>query len=198
MRSNVQAPSLVRQRNGLLEVANTVQPGDSRWEDGVNFTPRGCQIIFGHDTKCWSPRGEKLIQDCTAGRPVLPLRSGADARLAHRLISEPTPRTSPPRRSTTAPRRCSPGSARWRSSTSPTSRRSPFRRSPGPPARRGSSAAHRLTSTTRSSATGFAVGAARPAVEAIAAIDAKLLDANDHVGGGGTVWMDPTDRRSRP
>ena len=64
MRTNVNAPGLMRQRNGLLGVATVVETGDSRWEDGISFTPRGCSVIFGHDTKCWFPRGNKLIQDC--------------------------------------------------------------------------------------------------------------------------------------
>ena len=61
MKTNVNAPGLMRQRNGLLGVASVVDGGDERWEDGINFTPRGCSVIFGHDTKCWFPRGNKLI-----------------------------------------------------------------------------------------------------------------------------------------
>ena len=52
MRSVVSAPSLRKAANGLVEVGNRIDVGDERWEDGVTFTPKGCQAIFGHVPTC--------------------------------------------------------------------------------------------------------------------------------------------------
>jgi len=62
MKSIVQAPGLRRHAHSLLDVANVVAGG--RWEDGVAFTPIGCDTIFAHDAGCWIPRGAKGINQC--------------------------------------------------------------------------------------------------------------------------------------
>jgi hypothetical protein len=52
MRRIVDAPSLRPNRHGLVEAGNTVNVGDERWEDGVTFTPLGCQAVFAHVPYC--------------------------------------------------------------------------------------------------------------------------------------------------
>lgn len=62
MRAIVSAPDLRRAAHGLVESANRPQP-DARWEQGLSFTPRGCNVIFGHEPAC--PSGEwSNFQNC--------------------------------------------------------------------------------------------------------------------------------------
>lgn len=62
MRAIVSAPDLRRASHGLVESANHPQTS-GRWEQGVAFTPRGCNVLFGHAAACpaglWSG-----FQDC--------------------------------------------------------------------------------------------------------------------------------------
>jgi hypothetical protein len=63
MRSIVSAPALREAANSLVKVGNRVSVGDDRWEDGVTFTPIGCQTIFGHIPICVS-EDKSPYHDC--------------------------------------------------------------------------------------------------------------------------------------
>jgi hypothetical protein len=54
MRSIVKAPALREAKHSLVNVGNLVDTDDNRWEDGVTFTPLGCQAIYGHIPICVS------------------------------------------------------------------------------------------------------------------------------------------------
>ena len=62
MRQLVTAPSLRKAANGLVDVANTITFTEHD-EDGVTFTPVGCQAVFGHVPTC--PAEDKApFYDC--------------------------------------------------------------------------------------------------------------------------------------
>lgn len=48
----VEAPGLERARHNLLDSGNVVETGDNRWENGVQFTQRGCYEISGVCATC--------------------------------------------------------------------------------------------------------------------------------------------------
>jgi hypothetical protein len=188
MEHTVQAPALVRQKNSLLDVANVIEPGDTHWQEGVNFTPRGCQVIFGHDGMCWAPRGEKAIQDCP------PLAQFYPYVLEATLEWSTVDLGADPKAIITEAFDYGAASVLSRLSEMPIA-------DAGataivvPPVTGAISA---LGITGRSSGMmnphlqdSLAIGTATSATEAIATVDAKLLDASDHVGSAGTLWLDP-------
>ena len=62
MRAIVSAPDLRRAAHGLVKSANRPQTS-ARWEQGLSFTPKGCNVVFGHEPAC--PAGEwSNFQNC--------------------------------------------------------------------------------------------------------------------------------------
>lgn len=63
MRAIVEAPDLRRASHGLVE---TAARGDSagRWENGVTFTPHGCHVVFGHVPGC-PGESKSDFQECS-------------------------------------------------------------------------------------------------------------------------------------
>jgi len=61
MRVPVDAPPLRRARHGLVDSVPTYT--DGRWENGVAFTPRGCNVVFGHAPGC-PAESKSDFQEC--------------------------------------------------------------------------------------------------------------------------------------
>lgn len=188
----VKAPALRAAKNGLVEVGNRIDVGDDKWEDGVTFTPVGCQTIFAHAP--WCPSEDKSpFHDCP---PVFSARAwllevglqwslmdmGADPKdilteafeigtspVLERLtwegiadVAPATPITLPTRAGTIAT-----GGVVGRVMA-------------------GGQAPPTLTGTA------LDVGSvASNIAKAVGTLEAKLLDASDHIGGAGTIFMSP-------
>lgn len=61
----VTPPKLRPAAHGLLEGANVVNQSGSTWENGVQFTPVGCNVLHAHDPLCWiSGTDTKTGQEC--------------------------------------------------------------------------------------------------------------------------------------
>lgn len=61
----VDAPKLRPHTNGLLTHGNVVTNTGGKWENGVTFTPTGCSVIHAHDALCWiSGDAVKTVQGC--------------------------------------------------------------------------------------------------------------------------------------
>jgi hypothetical protein len=192
MRAIVSAPALRTHEHGLVSVGNVIQPGDDRWYDGINFTSRGCDVIFGHDTGCWSPRGNKSSQDCKALGVFTPyvietslswmtgdlaadpkamvsetLEVGTSAILERMIemnlvdVADATPLTSP-----TVVGAVSATGIRGRVGV-------------------GGDVSVKLEDSVSMGV------ASTPARAALGYIEAKLLDASDHTGGAGVIYVSP-------
>lgn len=59
----VKAPALRRPPHSLVEVGNRIE--GERVENGVTFTPRGCEVLFGHAHDCVFG-DDKALQPCKA------------------------------------------------------------------------------------------------------------------------------------
>jgi hypothetical protein len=196
MRQIVQAPALRKARNGLVEVANTINVSGED-EDGVTFTPHGCQAIFGHVPFC--PSDEKSpFWDCPpawnstsylieiglqwsmmdmGADPKAILKEAMDIGLSpvlERLTWEGvaqvpfgTPITLPTLQGAVA-------------TVGITGRVM------DPPA-----AALNITIPPTLTGTAIVVGSETSITKAVGLLEAKLLDASDHIGGGGTIFMSP-------
>jgi len=192
MRQIVQAPSLRRAANGLVEVGNRIDVGDDKWEDGVTFTPLGKQVIFGHAPGC--PSGNKSpFADCP---PVVVASTYLlEMGLAWSLVDMGA---GPKEIMTEA----------FEIGTSPVLERLAWEGiadvAPGTPltlpALSGTQATGAIAGRIMAGATApptltgqaLSVGTATGNVaKGIGMIEAKLLDASDHIGGGGTIFMSP-------
>lgn len=71
MRDLVSPPALRESPSSLVNTGNVVNTGDKRWEDGVAFTPVGCQAVFGHLPICVS-EDKSPYYDCPAPYYALP------------------------------------------------------------------------------------------------------------------------------
>lgn len=66
MHEIVRAPKLRAHTNGLLSHGNVVEKSGGKWENGVTFTPTGCSVIHAHDALCWiSGDAVKTPQGCS-------------------------------------------------------------------------------------------------------------------------------------
>ena len=187
----VSAPALRKASNGLVEVGNRVDVGDAHWENGVAFTPRGCQTIFAHVPFC--PGEDKSpFHDCPAPVYAVPYllevglawalpdmgagpkaileeafdigQSSVLERLAWEGIADvagATPITLPVRSGTIATAGIV-GRVMGTAAAPPT-----------------------LTGTAMN------VGAGATPAAALGMVEAKLLDGGDHIGGAGTIFMSP-------
>jgi hypothetical protein len=198
-RALVSAPALRPAKNGLLDVANVIDPGDERWENGIAFTPRGCQAIFGHVANC--PSDEKSpFWDCSppfeaaaylleVGLQWSLVDLGADPKailsqamdvgtsaVLERLawmgvapVATGTPIVLPAMSGAIAT-----GGIVGRDMAPPAGA---LPSGPQP--------------TLVTSALALTDVATNPA-HAIGLLEAKFLDASDHIGGGGTIFMSPS------
>ena len=187
----VKAPALRAAKNGLVEVGNRIDVGDEKWEDGVTFTPHGCQTIFAHSPACPS-ENKSPFHECTppvaahawlleVGLQWSLMDMGADPKdilteafeigtsaVLERLtwegitdVAAATPLTLP-----TISGTISTGGISGRVM--------------------GTSAVPPVLTTTA-----LNVGSATNIAKAVGMVEAKLLDASDHIGGAGTIFMSP-------
>lgn len=192
MRHLVAAPSLRKAVNGLVEVANRIDVGDNHWEDGVTFTPHGCQAIFGHIPFC--PAEDKSpFYDCPA--PVAATAYLLEVGLAWSLVdmgADPKAIITDAfdiGTSHALERLASSGIADVAGGTPLTV-----------PTRVGTvttgGIVGRVMGTAQAPPTlaGNALdvggGSTTPA-QAIGAVETKMVDAGDHTGGAGTLLMSP-------
>lgn len=195
MRSNISAPALRRHRHSLVDVANVIDSGDERWIDGVNFTPRGCNVLYGHDTGCWAPREDKGLQGCspvaefypyvieaTVAWSTLDLNADPKAILTEslevgtsavleRLIEMAIDPITGPIPPVTVSGTVAPGGIAGRAAN-------PAIINP-----------HLEDGIDVPVGTGTSNAAA--AVDGLGRLESKLVDASDHIGGAGTIYMSP-------
>jgi len=195
-RQIVKAPALRKARNGLIEVANLINVSGTD-EDGVTFTPHGCQAIFGHVPFC--PSDEKSpFWDCPpawnstsyliemglqwsmmdmGADPKAILKEALDVGLSPVLerltwegvavVASGTPIVLPSLSGAVATvgitgRVMTPPAGAINTTIPPT-----------------------LVDTALN------IGSESQIHAAIGMLEAKFLDASDHIGGGGTIFMSP-------
>jgi hypothetical protein len=67
MKTIVNAPAVKAHQFGLVNQANVITGDGERWENGVTFTPLGCDVVHAHDARCWvAGSAEKGVQGCKA------------------------------------------------------------------------------------------------------------------------------------
>jgi hypothetical protein len=192
MRQIVAAPSLRKAANGLVEVGNKIDVGDSRWEDGVTFTPHGCQAMFAHVPSCPS-EDKSPFHDCPA--PVVASSYLLEVGLAWSLVdmgADPKAILTDAFDIATSPileRLSSSGIADVAGATALTL-----------PAKVGAIGSGAIVGRVMAGATapptliGGALdvgGTPTSAAAAIGLVESKLIDASDHTPGGGTLLMSP-------
>ena len=185
----VSAPKLTPAKYGLLSAA-TVHTGAGHWENGVTFTPLGCKVIHAHDYQCWiAGSSEKTLQGCPTAVALAPytleltvewaaadnfdvkvfldseMAAGAQAileRVQELGVSDVADAT-------------------------------PLT----PPALSGtiSTAAIKGRGVSGSGVTlddtSVDIGAIADAVTALGTLEAKMLDASDHIGAAGVIYISP-------
>jgi hypothetical protein len=191
MRSIVSAPALRKAQHSLVEVANTVDVGDDRWEDGVTFTPHGCQAIFGHVP--WCPSEDKSpFYDCVAPVVVTPflLEVGLVWQLGD-LGADPKDMLSEAMDIGTSPilERLI-----WTGISDVVAGTPLTLRSPSGTIFAGTSIGRVMTGATQPqsiTAQALTVGAATTTAGAVGLLEGKFLDSSDHIAGAGTILMSP-------
>lgn len=189
MRQLVDAPALRKAANGLLDVANVINIGEDKAEDGVTFTPHGCQAVFGHVPFC--PSEDKApFYDCPA--PVAANAYLLEVGLAWNLVdmgANPKAILTEAFDTATSPaleRLTSSGIADVAAGTPITL-----------PARTGAITTGGVVGRVMATAVApptLAAGALDGGAEtstaaAIGRVEAKLLDVGDHTAGGGTIML---------
>ena len=192
MRSIVSAPALRPAAHNLLSVANIIQPGDENWGlDGVNFTPRGCDVIFAHGEGCWGVRGDKSDHECPplAVFPPYTLETGLTWHTADMPADPKARATETMELGTSAVLERLIEQAIVDTDDGDALEFTPAGTiaSGGVVGRVGvgGDAGPKLSD-------GVSVGLTTPAAKAaLAAIETKFVDASDHTGSAGTVYMKP-------
>ena len=189
MRQLVAAPSLRKAANGLLDVANVTNIGDEKAEDGVTFTPFGCQAVFAHVPTC--PAEDKApFYDCPP--PVAATAYLLEVGLAWSLVdmgANPKAILAEAFDIATSPvleRLTSSGITDVAGGT-------PIVLPPGAGAVGTGGVRGRIQGSAVAPptlATALDVGGTPAnANQAVGMLEAKLLDTSDHTGGGGTILM---------
>lgn len=190
MRQLVDAPKLRKAANGLLEVGNVITFTEHD-EDGVTFTPVGCQAVFAHVPFC--PSEDKApFYDCPAA--VAASAYLLEVGLSWSLVdmgANPKAILTEAFDIATSPvleRLSSSGIADVAGG-------SPIVLPPGAGAVGTGGIRGRVQGTSVAPpilSTGLDVGGT-PAnsAAAIGMVETKLVDTSDHTGGGGTVLMSP-------
>lgn len=190
MRQLVAAPSLRKAANGLLDVANVI-PFSEHDEDGVTFTPFGCQAVFAHVPFC--PSEDKApFYDCPP--PVAAAAYLLEVGLSWSLVdlgANPKKILSDAFDTATSPvleRLMSSGIADVAGGT-------PIVLPPGAGGVgtggiRGRVQGTSVAPPTLATALDVA-GASTSSSQAIGMIESKLIDTSDHTAGGGTLLMSP-------
>ena len=193
MRSIVKAPSLSRHVHSLVDVATKAGDG-VRWQEGVTFTPNGCQIIFGHDAVCWTGRGNKSEQDCVPAAIFIPYVLEATVVWATGdLAADPEAlivAAMDVGTSATLERLTALGIADSTADPLPIADVSGVVSSTGIVGRANDS----VPITPPMLSQGWDIASAPVTASyalAVGLLETKLVDASDHVGGAGTIYMPP-------
>jgi hypothetical protein len=72
MNEIVAPPALMHQAHGLVSDANRPQTSGNAWENGVTFTPQGCASLFGFTWGCPAELKSEF-QDCVAPAEFVPI-----------------------------------------------------------------------------------------------------------------------------
>lgn len=187
MRAVVEAPALCRAKHGLVDSFGRANEG--RWENGVTFTPRGCNAVFGYVADC--PSEDKSdFQECglveadawlietglvwasmdLAANPKELVREALDvgtSSVLERLTSSGVTDVAVGTPVTAVPPAAAIGTG-------------------GVTGRvmGGAQAPPTLVGTALTVAAG-------DAISALGHVEAKLIDSSDHTGGCGTIMMSP-------
>lgn len=191
MRSIVSAPSLRKAQHSLVDVANVVDVGDDRWENGVTFTPRGCQAIFGHVPFCPS-EDKSPPYDCPPVVDVIPFL--LEVALAWSMVDL----GADPKDMLTEAMDIGTSAILERltwSGISDVVAGTPLQlRTPSGTVFAGTSIGRVMTGATAPTpitTAALSVGSETSAAAAIGLLEAKFLDASDHIAGAGTILMSP-------
>jgi hypothetical protein len=189
MRAVVDAPGIFPHSHGLLTTANVIT--GERSDEGVTFNPRGCEVVFGHDAACWLG-DDKALQECHLAE-----FDGYALELTLTWAAGDMP-ADPKARAVEA----------MEVGTSAVLERLAAQGIEAVPAGVPMQVPPQVQSTV--SALGIAgktVGTGHPVLKdavllgsanqsplvALGLLEAKLVDANDHIGGAGTILMSPID-----
>jgi hypothetical protein len=183
------APGLRPAKYGLLSAAN-VKNGPGDWENGVTFTPNGCQVIHAHDSQCWATgSAEKTIQACNAAAVFAPHTleltiewSTADHFDVEKFLDEQFVAGA----QSVMERLQELGVVAVTAGTDIS-----IPALSGTVATTGIKGRANVATTTLASADTAVSGTYTDPVEALGMLEAKLLDASDHLGSAGTIYMSP-------
>jgi len=188
----VKAPALRAAKNGLVEVGNRIDVGDDHWEDGVTFTPRGCQTIFGHLPSC-SSEDKSPFYDCPP--PVQAMAWLLEVGLMWSLMDQ----GAGPKDILTEAMELGTSSIlerlTWAGITTDVDGGTPLVL----PTISGTIATGGITGRVMDGAVqppilsdALDVGSSTTSIAtAVGMLEAKFLDASDHIGGAGTIFMSP-------
>lgn len=188
MRTPVPPPSILPSRHGLVEGGNLVSPGSDRWESGVTFSNRGCEVVFAHSADCWiGGTLNKLIQQCSgvASFDAYNLEVTLDWATID-LADDPKARVIEAMdigTSSALERLTEQGVKDTATIVDP-----PVTGGVG----MGGVIGHIGTTPPPNFSSALDVGGtAADSKAAVGLVEAKLLDASDHIGGRGTIYMNP-------
>jgi hypothetical protein len=184
----VQAPALFGSLHGIVEAGNVIEPGDDRWTSGVEFTAFGCEVVFAHGSDCWiGGTSDKLIQDCAglAHYSVYNLETTIgwttlDEKFDPKSLAIETMKAGT---SSVLERLTEQGVKDTATIAAPVV---------AGPITTGGIVGHVGGEPPPNFSTALDIGGTAPdAKAAVGIVEAKLLDGGDHVGGAGTIYMNP-------
>lgn len=190
MRALAAAPGIFEHAHSLLNTANVIHGADH--PAGVAFNPRGCEVVFAHDLGCWVG-DEKALQECHLAEfdaYVLELTlNWATGDLA----ADPKARTIEAMEvgtSAVLERLAALGIAPVAAG-----------RNVAVPPLAGAIKTTGIVGKQKATPNihqpildrAVAIGAATDALKALGEVEGKLVDADDHIGSAGTIWVSPVD-----
>lgn len=184
----VKAPTLFTSLHGLVEAGNVIEPGDDRWTTGVEFTSVGCENVFAHGSDCWvGGTSDKLIQDCggLARYPVynLELTIGWTTLDEKFDVKDLVKQAMEAGTSSALERLTEQGVKNTATITNPAI---------AGPVGTGGIIGHAGSDPPPNFSTALNIGGTTDdAKAAVGMVEAKLLDASDHIGGAGTIYLNP-------
>jgi hypothetical protein len=185
----VAAPGIWTHHHGITEDGNVISTGNDRWMGGVAFTPLGCDTIHAHGGGCFSSLGEKDdAQGCTPVATFYPyVLESLVAWSSVDMAADPKDRAREHMEvgtSAVLERLMAAGVTEVAAGTPLTSDGFPY-------------GTGTITGRMGTEAVGVTLADAADlgdfdnVLAALGWIEARLMDASDHVGGGGTILMSP-------
>ena len=190
MRAVISGPPIFQHKHSLENTA-TIVIGE-RADEGVAFNPNGCEVIFAHDSGCWVG-DQKAIQQChlaefdafllelTLGWALADLPADPKARAVEAMAVGTSAILE--RCAAEAPAYVAAGTGLTVPVLSAGISTSGI-------TGKAATTPARIAQPYLTNALAVTGGGTGPAA-ALGALEAKLVDASDHIGGGGTIWASP-------